>query len=81
MIGGTPYGLEESRQNPIHRHRRRRHRRHVGGLAAFQEASGHGLEKDGRIGGHANTVDVNGIGVDTGFIVYNEELSQPDRAI
>ena len=29
------------------------------------------FEKDGRIGGHANTVDVNGIGVDTGFIVYN----------
>jgi len=29
-------------------------------------------EKDDRIGGHTNTVDVDGIGVDTGFIVYNE---------
>ena len=30
------------------------------------------LEKDDRIGGHTNTVDVDGTGVDTGFIVYNE---------
>lgn len=31
-------------------------------------------EADGRIGGHANTVDVPGTGpVDTGFIVYNEK--------
>ncbi|MEG3619635.1 FAD-dependent oxidoreductase [Magnetovibrio sp. PR-2] len=29
------------------------------------------FEKDDRIGGHTNTVDVNGLGVDTGFIVYN----------
>jgi predicted NAD/FAD-binding protein len=29
------------------------------------------FEKDDRIGGHANTVDINGIGIDTGFIVYN----------
>lgn len=28
-------------------------------------------EKDDRIGGHTNTVDVEGTGVDTGFIVYN----------
>ena len=31
------------------------------------------FEKDDRIGGHTNTVDVDGIGVDTGFIVYNEK--------
>ncbi|WP_417782604.1 NAD(P)/FAD-dependent oxidoreductase [Terasakiella pusilla] len=30
-------------------------------------------EKDDRIGGHTNTVDVDGTGVDTGFIVYNEK--------
>ncbi len=29
------------------------------------------FEKDERIGGHTNTVDLNGLGVDTGFIVYN----------
>ena len=29
-------------------------------------------EADGRIGGHSNTVDVAGIAVDTGFIVFNE---------
>ncbi len=29
------------------------------------------FEKDDRIGGHTNTVDVGGLGVDTGFIVYN----------
>ncbi len=29
-------------------------------------------EADGRLGGHANTVDVAGQAVDTGFIVYNE---------
>ena len=30
------------------------------------------FEADGRIGGHSHTVDVAGIPVDTGFIVYNE---------
>ena len=29
-------------------------------------------EADSRIGGHSNTVDVDGAAVDTGFIVYNE---------
>ena len=29
------------------------------------------FEKDDRIGGHSNTVEVNGLGIDTGFIVYN----------
>jgi len=29
-------------------------------------------EKDDRIGGHTNTVDVDGLGIDTGFIVYNQ---------
>ena len=29
------------------------------------------FEKDDRIGGHTNTVDLSGLGVDTGFIVYN----------
>ena len=31
------------------------------------------FEADGRIGGHSNTVDVAGIPVDTGFIVFNEQ--------
>lgn len=30
-------------------------------------------EAEGRIGGHSNTVQVGGIGIDTGFIVYNEK--------
>jgi uncharacterized protein len=30
-------------------------------------------EGDGRLGGHSNTVDVDGVPVDTGFIVYNEQ--------
>ena len=29
------------------------------------------FEKNDRIGGHTNTVDINGLGIDTGFIVYN----------
>ena len=29
-------------------------------------------EADGRLGGHANTVEIEGVPVDTGFIVYNE---------
>ena len=30
------------------------------------------FESAGRLGGHANTADCNGVAVDTGFIVYNE---------
>ncbi len=29
-------------------------------------------EADSRLGGHSNTVDIGGVSVDTGFIVYNE---------
>jgi predicted NAD/FAD-binding protein len=31
------------------------------------------FEADDRIGGHSNTVQAGAVGVDTGFIVYNEE--------
>lgn len=51
----------------------------AGMSAAWMLAGKHRVtvyEQDGRIGGHSNTVDVAGpdgpIGVDTGFIVYNE---------
>lgn len=33
----------------------------------------HVYEKDDRIGGHTNTIMVDGTGVDTGFIVYNQK--------
>ena len=32
------------------------------------------FEKDDRIGGHTNTIDINGLGIDTGFIVYNNKV-------
>ena len=32
----------------------------------------HLFERNSYFGGHANTHDVDGVGVDTGFIVYNE---------
>lgn len=48
----------------------------VGGLsAAWLLSQRHRVtlyEADGRLGGHANTVDVQGTPVDTGFIVFNE---------
>jgi len=34
-------------------------------------------EADDRLGGHANTVEIDGVAVDTGFIVYNE-LNYPN---
>ena len=47
----------------------------IAGLsAAYVLARSHDvtlLERDERAGGHANTVDVDGLGVDTGFIVHN----------
>ena len=47
----------------------------ISGLSAAWLLSKHHnvtiFEKDDRIGGHSNTVDLNGLGVDTGFIVYN----------
>ena len=51
----------------------------AGMSAAWLLSQGHNVtvyEKEGRVGGHSNTVDVPGINgpqpVDTGFIVYNE---------
>lgn len=49
----------------------------IAGMSASWLLSSHHdvtiYEKDDRIGGHSNTVDLNGLGVDTGFIVYNEK--------
>ncbi|WP_419317850.1 NAD(P)/FAD-dependent oxidoreductase [Caulobacter sp. ErkDOM-E] len=48
----------------------------IAGLSAAWLLSKHHdvtlYEADGRLGGHANTVAVEGVPVDTGFIVYNE---------
>ncbi|MBO9520049.1 MAG: FAD-dependent oxidoreductase [Nocardioidaceae bacterium] len=48
----------------------------VAGLTAAYVISAHAdvtlLEADARLGGHADTHDVGGIAVDTGFIVHNE---------
>ncbi len=48
----------------------------IAGLSAAWLLSKHHdvtlYEADDRLGGHANTVDVEGVPVDTGFIVYNE---------
>jgi predicted NAD/FAD-binding protein len=49
----------------------------IAGLtAAYVLARAHAvtlLERDVRIGGHVHTVDVDGLGVDTGFIVHNRK--------
>ena len=58
--------VSKNRGKPIHRHVAAS--RHVGGLL-LKRHQVTVFEKDCR--GHANMVDVNGIGVDTGFIVYN----------
>jgi predicted NAD/FAD-binding protein len=48
----------------------------ISGLsAAWLLSRGHDVtlyEADDRLGGHANTVEIDGVAVDTGFIVYNE---------
>lgn len=48
----------------------------IAGLSAAWLLSQHHdvmlFEADSRLGGHSNTVEVDGVGVDTGFIVYNE---------
>ena len=48
----------------------------ISGLsAAWQLSRSHDVtlfEADGRVGGHSHTVDVGGVSVDTGFIVFNE---------
>lgn len=48
----------------------------ISGLsAAWLLSRGHEVtlyEADGRLGGHANTIEADGVAVDTGFIVYNE---------
>ncbi len=48
----------------------------ISGLsAAWLLARNHDVtlfEKDDRLGGHSNTVDVEGVAIDTGFIVYNK---------
>jgi predicted NAD/FAD-binding protein len=49
----------------------------IAGLSAAWALSGRHrvtvYEADARLGGHSNTVDAGGLGIDTGFIVFNEQ--------